>query len=83
MKACELKCEICEKRMFDAPLYRNGPIGEIVPWRCVDHVDKQYRPNVETIDLCKIIITNQPTVKSTEENLQQSTTKKYTEIWDY
>jgi hypothetical protein len=55
MKARDLKCEVCGKGMFDTPLYRNGPTGKIVPWRCIDHVDPQYRPDIETVELCELI----------------------------
>lgn len=47
-------CSICGISIFDTPLHRNSPIGEVpADWRCEDCLD--HPPNPETKKLVDII----------------------------
>jgi hypothetical protein len=76
MKVSELKCSVCGKGIFETPLYRNGPMGVIgVEQRCIEHVDDQYRPDKETVELCDFISGNTPTERK-EEGQQTNTQQR-------
>jgi hypothetical protein len=61
MKVGQLKCSVCGKGVIETPLYRNGPVGIAdVEWRCIEHVDEQYRPDKGTHALCDLIAGNAP-----------------------
>lgn len=50
------KCEVCGQGIADGiALYRNGPKGQIVPWRCIVHVDPQYKPDADVLDITQAI----------------------------
>lgn len=40
-----MKCSVCGKNIYDdeVTLFRNGPTGEIVEWRCEPHLDPKWR----------------------------------------
>lgn len=42
-------CEICGSGPFNdgSSLYRNGPKGQIVPWRCWEHLEQQWKDEIE------------------------------------
>jgi hypothetical protein len=88
MKASELKCSVCGKGI-EVPLYRNGPVGiSEVEWRCLEHVDAQYRPNEEMRELCEVISNDQPAESNYRSagNVKQQAepeTRQYTNVWDY
>ena len=61
------KCEICGKGPLgdeNVPIYRNGPTGQIVPWRCIEHLDPEYKPDKDVKELTEMI-SNHPLSKIT------------------
>ena len=50
-----LKCEVCGQSILDTPLYRNGPKGQKVSWRCVFHLDPEWAPNKGVVSLAELI----------------------------
>lgn len=47
-------CSVRNVSVFVKPLYRNGPKGVAgVEWRCIDHVDAEYRPANSTLSFTR------------------------------
>lgn len=45
-----MKCEVCGAWVWEVALFRNGPKDERGPWRCLAHVEGQWRPPYEVVE---------------------------------
>lgn len=53
--AHEVKCEVCGVNSAKTALFRNGPKGQKVPWRCRPHLDPQWIPDKDVLAITNLI----------------------------